>query len=278
MTVLVLFLMGGEVLRAFSFAMVVGVVVGTYSSFGIAAPIVVFWNKVGTGVGQGNPVGTSGPRADPQPTSAWWQPQGGRACLINSLYPGRCRRRTSPGRWPFRRSFSFSLLGVMILIPLIYTEALPKGMLNTFLVAPAAASARLLLPQPVVKVVKAPKIINIQKMVAPTRDPEEYCRVKDEAPDVGANAAGWRRRRHRRRAGRPHRQRSCSAASAEAGSRRVSVWEAAWKRLLSSTRLRRIYPPIAKTAHVSGYCRSARGHRQGWLDSGACSMFPGLRC
>jgi preprotein translocase subunit SecF len=45
LTVLVLYLLGGEVLRAFSFAMVVGVVVGTYSSFGIAAPIVVLWNK-----------------------------------------------------------------------------------------------------------------------------------------------------------------------------------------------------------------------------------------
>jgi len=45
LTVLVLYLEGGEVLRAFSFAMVVGVVVGTYSSFGIAAPIVVVWNK-----------------------------------------------------------------------------------------------------------------------------------------------------------------------------------------------------------------------------------------
>jgi preprotein translocase subunit SecF len=45
LTVLVLYIMGGEVLRAFSFAMVVGVVVGTYSSFGIAAPIVVFWNE-----------------------------------------------------------------------------------------------------------------------------------------------------------------------------------------------------------------------------------------
>jgi preprotein translocase subunit SecF len=44
-TVLVLFLMGGQVLRSFSFAMVVGVVVGTYSSFGIAAPIVVVWNR-----------------------------------------------------------------------------------------------------------------------------------------------------------------------------------------------------------------------------------------
>ncbi|HUJ30255.1 MAG TPA: protein translocase subunit SecF [Candidatus Acidoferrum sp.] len=45
LTVLVLYIMGGEVLRAFSFAMVVGVVVGTYSSFGIAAPLVVVWNK-----------------------------------------------------------------------------------------------------------------------------------------------------------------------------------------------------------------------------------------
>ena len=51
LTVLVLYLLGGEVLRAFSFAMVVGVVVGTYSSFGIAAPIVVLWNKYHDGKG-----------------------------------------------------------------------------------------------------------------------------------------------------------------------------------------------------------------------------------
>jgi len=45
LTVAVLYLLGGQVLRAFSFAMVVGVVIGTYSSFGIAAPLVVVWNK-----------------------------------------------------------------------------------------------------------------------------------------------------------------------------------------------------------------------------------------
>ena len=44
LTVLVLFVMGGQVLRAFSFALVVGIMVGTYSSFGIAAPLVVAWN------------------------------------------------------------------------------------------------------------------------------------------------------------------------------------------------------------------------------------------
>jgi preprotein translocase subunit SecF len=61
LTVLVLFLMGGQVLRAFSFALVVGIVVGTYSSFGIAAPLVVAWNRwrgqgvaVGTGPAAGN--------------------------------------------------------------------------------------------------------------------------------------------------------------------------------------------------------------------------------
>jgi len=43
LTVLVLFVLGGSTLRAFSFAMVVGIVVGTYSSFGIAAPLVVAW-------------------------------------------------------------------------------------------------------------------------------------------------------------------------------------------------------------------------------------------
>src|SRR5258708_39873882 len=43
LTVLVLFVMGGQVLRAFSFALVVGILVGTYSSFGIAAPLVVAW-------------------------------------------------------------------------------------------------------------------------------------------------------------------------------------------------------------------------------------------
>jgi preprotein translocase subunit SecF len=45
LTVLILFLMGGQVLRAFSFALVVGILVGTYSSFGIAAPLVVAWNQ-----------------------------------------------------------------------------------------------------------------------------------------------------------------------------------------------------------------------------------------
>jgi len=50
LTVLVLFIMGGDVLRSFSFALVVGILVGTYSSFGIAAPLVVaYYNWRGQG-------------------------------------------------------------------------------------------------------------------------------------------------------------------------------------------------------------------------------------
>jgi preprotein translocase subunit SecF len=70
LTVLVLFLMGGQVLRAFSFALVVGIVVGTYSSFGIAAPLVVAWNHWR---GQGAVAGT-GPAAGPAVSK---KPRGG---------------------------------------------------------------------------------------------------------------------------------------------------------------------------------------------------------
>ena len=45
LAVLGLFLFGGEVLRGFGFTMVVGILVGTYSTIYIASPIVVFWQK-----------------------------------------------------------------------------------------------------------------------------------------------------------------------------------------------------------------------------------------
>ncbi len=54
LTVLSLFLFGGEVLNGFSFALVIGILVGTYSSFGIAAPLVVlYYDWRGSGEGRG---------------------------------------------------------------------------------------------------------------------------------------------------------------------------------------------------------------------------------
>src|SRR5579885_3676188 len=45
LTVIALFLFGGPVLHGFSFALVVGIIIGTYSSVFVASPIVLFWQN-----------------------------------------------------------------------------------------------------------------------------------------------------------------------------------------------------------------------------------------
>jgi protein TonB len=81
------------------------------------------------------------------------------------------------------------IVGILILIPLIYTEALPKGFMNTFLVAPAPPPPP---PPPAapVKAVVRPKIVTPQRMVAPTMIPKKVEVIKDEAPDVNAGVEG----------------------------------------------------------------------------------------
>jgi preprotein translocase subunit SecF len=45
LTVVMLWLFGGQVLNGFSFALVVGIIVGTYSSIFIATPILIYWQE-----------------------------------------------------------------------------------------------------------------------------------------------------------------------------------------------------------------------------------------
>ena len=144
------------------------------------------------------------------------------------------------------------ILGVMILIPLIYTEALPKGMLNTFLVAPAPPPPPPP-PQPVVKTIKAPKVINIQKMVAPTVIPKNIAVVKDEAPVIytnnGDGVAGGTGNVlggliGSGPAGPP-------PPPKPAGPSRIRVGGNVEAASLIN-KVTPVYPPIAKTAHVSG--------------------------
>ena len=45
LTVIALFLFGGQVLHGFSLALVVGILIGTYSSVFVASPIVLFWHN-----------------------------------------------------------------------------------------------------------------------------------------------------------------------------------------------------------------------------------------
>src|SRR5215472_3370950 len=46
LTVVALFLFGGEIINHFAFAMVVGIIVGTYSSIAIAAPLVLVYTNI----------------------------------------------------------------------------------------------------------------------------------------------------------------------------------------------------------------------------------------
>jgi preprotein translocase subunit SecF len=45
LTVLSLYIFGGQVLRGFSFALVIGIIIGTYSSIAVAAPMLVAWQE-----------------------------------------------------------------------------------------------------------------------------------------------------------------------------------------------------------------------------------------
>jgi preprotein translocase subunit SecF len=47
LVVIVLYLLGGEVIHGFAFALLVGFIVGTYSSIYVASPIVLLWEKAG---------------------------------------------------------------------------------------------------------------------------------------------------------------------------------------------------------------------------------------
>jgi protein TonB len=86
----------------------------------------------------------------------------------------------------------FALIGVLILIPLIYTDALPKGNLMTFLVAPPPP------PPPPPPPAAAPKVVKIQSEVingqlrTPTKIPDKIQMIKEEEapPDLGAGVPG----------------------------------------------------------------------------------------
>ncbi len=83
----------------------------------------------------------------------------------------------------------FALIGVLILIPLIYTDALPKQQLMTFLVAPPPPPPPP--PPPAaapVKVVKMVSEVVNGQLRAPTKIPEKVQMIKEEEapPDLGA--------------------------------------------------------------------------------------------
>jgi len=109
----------------------------------------------------------------------------------DSLIESGGRLKTKRGVWTFL-SFVLEavLVGVLVLIPLLFTEALPKTQLMTFLVAPPPPPPP---PPPAaapVKIVKQVQtnIINNQ-LRTPTKIPEKVQMIKeDEAPPPAMSA------------------------------------------------------------------------------------------
>ncbi|MGB9009203.1 MAG: energy transducer TonB [Candidatus Acidiferrales bacterium] len=106
--------------------------------------------------------------------------------VVSSANP---KRTNKPWTVVLSALIQAGLLGILILIPLIYTEALPKGMLTTFLVPPPPP------PPPPPPAAAAPKIvkpvarlIHNGQMMAPTVIPKKVEMIKEEEmpPDVGA--------------------------------------------------------------------------------------------
>jgi protein TonB len=93
--------------------------------------------------------------------------------------------------WTVILSFVFQagFLAVLILIPLIYTEALPKGMMSTLLIAPPPPPPP---PPPpvaaqVVHIKPQVHLMDAGKLVAPKVIPKDVKIIKEEAePDMGA--------------------------------------------------------------------------------------------
>jgi preprotein translocase subunit SecF len=69
LTVIALFVFGGPVLHGFSFALLCGIIVGTYSSVFVASPIVLFWHNYADQRrpkgGSGAPVAAAATRPEP---------------------------------------------------------------------------------------------------------------------------------------------------------------------------------------------------------------------
>jgi len=103
----------------------------------------------------------------------------------DSLIESGGRLKTSRG-WTSIVSFliQIGIIGVMVLIPLIFTEALPKQQLMTFLVAPPPPPPP---PPPAAAPVKIVKVIQTDivngQLRTPTKIPQKVQMIKeDEAP------------------------------------------------------------------------------------------------
>lgn len=103
----------------------------------------------------------------------------------DSLLESSGRLKKSGNRWTTLISFVLQVLfvGVLVLIPLIYTEALPKQQLMTFLVAPPPPPPP---PPPPAATPQVQKVVKVQteldngQLRTPTAIPKKIAMIKEE--------------------------------------------------------------------------------------------------
>lgn len=112
--------------------------------------------------------------------------------MFDELLESDARRKKTNTGWTVIVSavLQVGLITVLILVPLIYTEALPKAMLSTMLVAPPPPPPPPPPPAatPVVRVKPVARLMNQGVLRAPTVIPKQVNLIKEEElpPDVTA--------------------------------------------------------------------------------------------
>ena len=141
------------------------------------------------------------------------------------------------------------LLGIMILIPLIYTEALPKGIMTTLLVAPPPPPPPP--PPPAatpVKIVKpVARLIQAGKLLAPRAIPKDVNIIREAElpPDVAAGGV---------LGGILGGSGSNLPPPPKDTSKRIRVGGQVQQASLIN-KVQPVYPPLAKQARISGTVR-----------------------
>ena len=146
LTVIALFLFGGPVLHGFSFALVCGIIVGTYSSVFIASPIVLFWHNYADkrrqtarapavaaatsgGSGRGRARRGRSSRIRPRAAQLIMRRRGRpkeRKLLCLNKHSSTAERPRKPGRFWCRFLAQIVLIVVAVIIPMIYFDVLPN--------------------------------------------------------------------------------------------------------------------------------------------------------
>jgi periplasmic protein TonB len=101
------------------------------------------------------------------------------------------KRTNKPWTVVLSMIFQVAFLAVLILIPLIYTEALPKTMMATLLVAPPPPPPPP--PPPIAQVVHVKPQVHLMdagKLVTPKVIPKDIKIIKEDAPDMSGMQGG----------------------------------------------------------------------------------------